>query len=257
MSSSPPPQVYPQVPPLDNTFGAVLVGTFIALTWVKFSLNVWLDIGRRDRLYGLVVHQSYRYFQLYPKDSVWIKALEPPRQTVNSPILTAAPCRVLETFHIVLITHSCYHYLVTNYSHPDTDSTSVWSLSLLTVTTGFIVIPIQSFFARRIFLLGCLRYRLLVVFAFVLFAAELGFLCTATAEAFIFESFTTNTWLISAGAGTAFVADGLLTAMLVHLLRAKRTGVQRMDQIMETLIYYCVNTGLLTRCAGPGFFTTG
>ena len=34
-----------------------------------------------DRLYGLVVHQTYRYFKLYPKDSGWIKALVRTRPT--------------------------------------------------------------------------------------------------------------------------------------------------------------------------------
>ncbi|KAI1792149.1 hypothetical protein LXA43DRAFT_362598 [Ganoderma leucocontextum] len=218
MSSSPLPPVN-SVPPIDNTFGAILIATFVALT-----------------LYGLVAHQCYRYFQLYPKDSVWIKSL----------VLFTL---VFETFHIVLGTHTCYYYLVTSYSHTDALRSSVWSLGLLSVTTALVGIPSQIFFARRIFRLGGLRYRVLVVFAFILFAAELGFLCAGTSAALVFKPFSKfqhYTWLISAGAGTGVVADGLITAVLVNLLRSKHIGVKRMDRILNTLILYTINTGLLT-----------
>ena len=70
----------------------------------------------------------------------------------------------------------------------------------------------------------------------------------------------------SAGAGAAFVADGLLTGVLVKLLHTQRTGVKRwvpastpsplsteadhppdrehsMDRVVDTLILYGVNTG--------------
>uniref|UniRef100_A0A5K1JV17 Tox1 n=1 Tax=Ganoderma boninense TaxID=34458 RepID=A0A5K1JV17_9APHY len=139
-------------PPLDSTFGAVLIGTFLGLM-----------------LYGLVVHQTYRYFSLYPRDSGWIKAL------VVSTLL-------FETAHIVLSTHICYYYLVTNYGNADAIQSSVWSLG----------------------------------------------------------------WLVSAGAGAAFLADGLLTGVLVNLLHTQRTGVKSIDRIVDTLILYGVNTGLLT-----------
>ncbi|KAI1792154.1 hypothetical protein LXA43DRAFT_1060940 [Ganoderma leucocontextum] len=263
VSSCPLPVVYPQVPPLDNTLGAILIGTFIGLT-----------------LYGLVVHQCYQYFGLYPQDSGWIKAL-------------VVSILGFETFHMVLSMHVCYHYLVASYSDPRALLSGVWSVSVTPESDVWfhhnnvpkvrvavqllrsceIVKPIAevllhpSFFARRIFLLGGIRYRVLVGFSrgfdetdqdipqFILFAAELGFLCAASIEAYVRESlyassslltFRKNTWLISAGAGTAFVADCLLTGVLVNLLRAQRTGVKRMDRIFDTLILYGVNTGFLT-----------
>ncbi|EIW55352.1 uncharacterized protein TRAVEDRAFT_51476 [Trametes versicolor FP-101664 SS1] len=45
-----------KVPALDNTFGALLLGTFLGLV-----------------LYGLTLHQGYRYtrFPAYDKDSKW------------------------------------------------------------------------------------------------------------------------------------------------------------------------------------------
>ncbi|KAM5544661.1 hypothetical protein V8D89_001559 [Ganoderma adspersum] len=46
-----PLDLLPKIPPLDNTFGAVLIGTFVGLM-----------------LYGITLHQSYRYFHMYPAD---------------------------------------------------------------------------------------------------------------------------------------------------------------------------------------------
>ncbi|KAM5544794.1 hypothetical protein V8D89_001692 [Ganoderma adspersum] len=207
------------VPPLDNTLGAVLIGTFIGLA-----------------LYGLIVHQSYRYFRLYADDSRWVRFL-------------VLAILALETFHVILSMHICYHYLVTNYYHPYAVLSGVWSVSLLSVTSGVVVLPSQSFFARRVFLLGGLRYRILVVLALILFAAELGFFCAGTAQAFAFPWFSRfqhYTWLISAGTGTAFVGDTLLTVVLVNLLRKENTGSKRMERTLETIMLYAVNTGLLT-----------
>ncbi|PIL32388.1 hypothetical protein GSI_05634 [Ganoderma sinense ZZ0214-1] len=220
-SSSISPMTHPGQSP-DSTFGAVLIGTFVGLT-----------------LYGLVVHQTYRYFMLYPKDSGWIKTLA--SSTSRPPAFYndrySVPYRLFETFHMVLSTHGCYYYLVTNYGNVDAAQSTVWSLGLLSATTGLIVMPSQGFFAGRIFRLGGTRYRILVLFACVLMAMELGFSCAATAQA---------CWLISAGTGSAFLADGLLTGVLVNLLHTQRTGEKLMDRVVDTLILYGVNTGLLT-----------
>ncbi|TBU27786.1 hypothetical protein BD311DRAFT_365337 [Dichomitus squalens] len=205
---------------LDSTFGAVLIGTSLGLT-----------------LYGMVVHQCYRYFGTYRNDSSWIKVLV-------SAIL------VFETFHVVSSMHICYHYLVTKYSNGEALLSGVWSIDLLSAISGIIIISAQSFFAARVFLLGGRRYRVLVTIAMILLAGELGFFFAATVKAFTFPSFSDfqrYTWLVSAGAALACAADALLTGVLVNLLRSKHTGVERLDQIMDRLIKYTINTGLLTR----------
>ncbi|EJF59164.1 hypothetical protein DICSQDRAFT_138746 [Dichomitus squalens LYAD-421 SS1] len=204
---------------LDSTFGAVLIGTSLGLT-----------------LYGMVVHQCYRYFGTYRNDSSWIKVLV-------SAIL------VFETFHVVSSMHICYHYLVTKYSNGEALLSGVWSIDLLSAISGIIIISAQSFFAARVFLLGGRRYRVLVTIAMILLAGELGFFFAATVKAFTFPSFSDfqrYTWLVSAGAALACAADALLTGVLVNLLRSKHTGVERLDQIMDRLIKYTINTGLLT-----------
>ncbi|KAI0750015.1 hypothetical protein C8Q80DRAFT_1101397 [Daedaleopsis nitida] len=72
------------LPSLDQTFGAVLLGSFIGLM-----------------LYGLTIHQSFRYFRLYPTDAPYLKAT----------VRVAARPRHRDVA-------DSYHYLVTNYFNP-------------------------------------------------------------------------------------------------------------------------------------------
>ncbi|TFK91553.1 hypothetical protein K466DRAFT_595982 [Polyporus arcularius HHB13444] len=207
-----------QLPALDNTFGAVLLGTFFSLI-----------------LYGMTLHQSYRYYRLYPKDRVWLKGV------VSLTI-------VLETFHMALACHVCYFYLVTNYFNPAALLFGSWSIKLLLICSGGIIIVAQSFFAWRVFLVGP-KYRLLVLVAMSLLVGELAFFAAATIETFIiptFRGFEYLTWLISTGSAMAITADLLLTTVLITTLHRSRTGIKRTDSIIDVLILYAISTGLLT-----------
>ncbi|KAI0648722.1 hypothetical protein C8Q79DRAFT_1007296 [Trametes meyenii] len=194
------PPLLPHIPSLNNKFGALLLGSFAGLI-----------------LYGLTLHQSYRYFRLYPDDAVLVK-------TFVISIL------VIETVHTVACIHSSYWYLVTNYFNP---------LALL----GGV-----CFFARRVYLISR-KYRLLVAVAVTLSVVALGFASASTAEAVVkitFEGFEHVTWLDSIGFGAIVISDVLTTSVLIIVLKRSRTGIRRTDHIVDSLILYAVNTGLLT-----------
>ncbi|KAI0749999.1 hypothetical protein C8Q80DRAFT_1269786 [Daedaleopsis nitida] len=208
----------PKVPALDNTFGAVLLGTFVGLV-----------------LYGLTLHQSYRYFRMYPGDSSVLKGL-------------VIFVLILETFTSALSLHVCYYYLVTSYFNPLALLSGTWSINLFPVVSGIVMTASQSFFARRVWVLGP-RYRILVCIAAILCILEIGFFAAATAEAFIiptFEGFKRVTWLVSTGSTMAVTADILLTVVLIYVLKHNRTGVKRTDSMLDIMIMYSINTGLLT-----------
>ncbi|KAI0706370.1 hypothetical protein C8Q76DRAFT_156810 [Earliella scabrosa] len=207
-----------QVPALDDTFGSVLVGTFVGLL-----------------LYGITLHQSYRYGRNYTKDRTILKAL-------------VATVLLLETFNTVLSAHICYYYLVSNYFEPRKLLFGSWSVRLLPLSSGLVICTSQSFFARRVIVVGEM-YRWVAFVAIALLIGELGFFAAATAEAFIrpsFASFSHVTWLISSGSGMAVTADLLLTTVLIISLRKSRTGVRRTDSMIDVLIMYSINTGLVT-----------
>jgi len=77
-------------PNLNSTMGALLVGSFLATL-----------------LYGITSHQFFRYFRMYPRDEVSLKAM-------------VGGLWFLDSVHLIFFMHTCYHYLVTHYLQPTT-----------------------------------------------------------------------------------------------------------------------------------------
>ncbi|KAM5544700.1 hypothetical protein V8D89_001598 [Ganoderma adspersum] len=208
------------IPALDNTYGAIMLGTFGGLM-----------------MYGLTMHQGYRYMHLpyYKRDATYIKAM-------------VALVLLIETIHSVLSMHACYFYFATNYFHPEVLFHGSWSINLLPVSTGLVIAVSQSFFARRLFKINP-RYAPIVAFVVLLLLGELGFTIAATVEAFVqpdllhFQNFS---WMISTALGMVIAADGILTVLLTIVLHRSRTGFKSTDSMINVLIMYTINTGLLT-----------
>ncbi|KAL1939528.1 hypothetical protein VTO73DRAFT_9839 [Trametes versicolor] len=216
---------FPEVPALDKTYGALLVGTFLGLI-----------------LYGLTLHQAYRYFRLYPNDSKWLKIL-------------VAMVLVAETFTSFLGVHACYYQLVTNYFHPQALTRPSWSLNLLASASGFAMVISQSFFVRRVWIIGA-RFRPLVIVSILCTLAAQGVLTAVTIKGFLGadqdstfeEEFALGTKNAIASA-LALVGDCLLTSVLIYVLHRSRTGYKRTDSMIDLMIMYSVGTGLLTEIA--------
>ncbi|KAH9888099.1 hypothetical protein C8Q73DRAFT_794515 [Cubamyces lactineus] len=112
--------VPPEVPSLETRFGAFLLATFMGLM-----------------LYGLTLHQSYRYFRLFSADIRLLKAIV---------LLTV----ITETTHILLCTHICYFYLVTNFFNPTVLLKGVWSFQVLPIATTLVISLSQGFFTLEL-----------------------------------------------------------------------------------------------------------
>ncbi|KAF5365650.1 hypothetical protein D9758_003161 [Tetrapyrgos nigripes] len=104
----------------DNTLGALAVGFVVA-----------------SMLFGIMSVQSYRYFQLYIKDPVWLKAL-------------VAILWILDTVQIVFIGHALYYWCITNYTNPEALADSIWSFNMGIFTTNSIVLIVEFFYAHRV-----------------------------------------------------------------------------------------------------------
>ncbi|KAI0706387.1 hypothetical protein C8Q76DRAFT_157258 [Earliella scabrosa] len=199
---------------VSTTYGAVLIGNCVGLV-----------------LYGVVLHQAFRYYRLYPRDSWILKCL------VGFVV-------ILETFNSVLNVHICYHFLTNALVNPARLTQSIWSIALLPVASGGLVVACQSFFARRIILIGrhCRPIATVVIILLIGDAAS-------TVEAFTtktLERFSQVTWLFSVGSGIVTLADVIITTVLIVALRRSRTGFKGTDALIDVLILYAVNTGLLT-----------
>ncbi|KAI0759698.1 hypothetical protein BD413DRAFT_617640 [Trametes elegans] len=154
------------LPSLNNTYGAVLRGTFFGLI-----------------LYGLFIHQVYRYSRLDFEDSLWTKCY-------------VAFILTLHTFHVILGMHMwCfYFYLVKHQFEPTFLFTRVLSIDPLRA---------QSMAHPKL--------RPLVVLAVVFSMGELD----ATIQASVLPVYLELrqlTWLLSIAFGLVVVSDILVTS---------------------------------------------
>ncbi|KAH9933621.1 uncharacterized protein BXZ73DRAFT_77240 [Epithele typhae] len=102
------------LPSLGDTFGSLLIATFISLV-----------------LYGIGMHQTFRYFQEYRKDrrilQMFVGLLISPQNSVA------------DTFHTLICCHVCYYYLVVDYFNPLDLQKGIWSIrtSIITIAQAY------------------------------------------------------------------------------------------------------------------------
>ncbi|KAI8990418.1 hypothetical protein BD414DRAFT_483569 [Trametes punicea] len=206
------------LPHLDNTLGAWLVGTFIGTL-----------------LQGTVYHQAYRYFRMYPNDPQYLK-------------IWVIIVVLLETLNTVLTMHSSYVYLITNYFDPIALlGAPVWSMTILPIPGSLAAVVCQTFFVRRVYMVGR-RYLPLVVVAMVCFLAFSGFytaLSIRSLQVNNFQEALKFSWMASTGSSFIMLGDFLVTSVLIYALRKSRTGITRTDSLLDLLIIYAISTGLV------------
>ncbi|KAL1949874.1 hypothetical protein VTO73DRAFT_8755 [Trametes versicolor] len=247
------------IPAIDNTYGAILLGTFLGLI-----------------LYGVMLIQVYWYVRRQFADSLYTKSY-------------VAFLAVIGTFFTIQTIYTSYWYLVTNYFAPLRLFTGVWSINLLPVSMGVAVTACQW----RVACFGFCRssspdYRTASMHvastSAFLFMAELGMITPkASAEvvtsdddmsyrlryivsnlqyillppphislfgtvSFVLPSllqYRNYAWTDSAGFAFAVGADTIMTTVLVIYLHRSRTGFRHTNSTIDALIAYTVTTGLL------------
>ncbi|KAM5544782.1 hypothetical protein V8D89_001680 [Ganoderma adspersum] len=206
--------------PVSSSFGPVFICAYISLA-----------------LYGLLLHQVYRYFSLYRSDPRWLRGL----------VIVAL---LLETAVSVLHIHLTYFYFVLNYGYPLAFFQDVWSLNLFSTISACIMITCQSFYATRIILVGPTKFMYLpVVVGALLMAGALGISLAITLVGFRGLSVGNFQMLLDLMLAYNAVASGgdvIHTASMTYILHSCRTGLKRTDGLINRLIMYTISTGLLT-----------
>ncbi|KAI0829403.1 hypothetical protein BC628DRAFT_1417130 [Trametes gibbosa] len=204
--------------PLDATMGPVLIGVILA-----------------GVMYGVSCSQMYYYFTRYPQDPWTVKLLVVAVWTTDS-------------IHQALISHSIYWYLVTQYGNPVALTQLSKTIIVEVLFNAFTGLFVQSFFAARIWKLGGKRL-VLVVPVLMLVAGEF-----AVATAYTIKALSLNTFFdlvhikglsISINAFAA-AGDVSIAVILCTILHKSRTGFSRSNTLINKLMVFAVNTGLLT-----------
>ncbi|EIW57988.1 uncharacterized protein TRAVEDRAFT_29858 [Trametes versicolor FP-101664 SS1] len=217
---------------LDTTLGAYLIGTFCSLP-----------------LYGLSVHQLYRYCRLFPKDTTYIRIL-------------VAIVMPLETMHAAALMHSCYYYLTTNYDNPNALlETPVWSVAVVPLLSTVVGLIAEIFFAWRVSMLGS-WHKIIAIIAILCLLTQIGCSSVSVRQMYVTGTFEVSEskaldWVARIGYGFTALADILLSGCIIRALRRSRARHEQTDTLLDVFMLYVVNSGLLIGlCSTAAFVLT-
>ncbi|KAK0215092.1 hypothetical protein IW262DRAFT_263373 [Armillaria fumosa] len=203
---------------LDTTMGAAFIGVVVAAI-----------------LHGVSCVQAWYYFT-HQHDQWPLK-------------LIVAAVMAFDTVHQALICHTVYTYLITHYGNATELQQTVWSLLAEVLFNGFTAFLVQSFLALRVWHLSNRRVLVTATVA-LLVVAEFGCVIAFGTLALInvhnFAELATLKYLSISVNALAAAGDVLIAGTLCLLLHRSRTGFKKSDTMINKLILFAVNTGLLT-----------
>ncbi|KAG2022286.1 hypothetical protein CC2G_000051 [Coprinopsis cinerea AmutBmut pab1-1] len=204
------------------TFGALLIGGILA---VMFS--------------GLTIAQSVVFLKMYPKDKILVKLL-------------VFGVWLLDMLHSFFVSQTLWNYLIVNFGNPEGIDVIPTSLALTIVVTAILTFGVHCFFIYRIFVLAKNNYFIAVPILLTA-AARLCFACLTTSKLIELRSLEVfvklYTWSFTTGLTLSAVVDVFITGFMCYLLRTRRNQYSSMNKVLDTLILYAFENGVLTTLA--------
>ncbi|TBU25223.1 hypothetical protein BD311DRAFT_670151 [Dichomitus squalens] len=189
-------------PALDNSFGAILVGTCIGLM-----------------MYGVSSNQMFFYFRVYSGDKVYLKS-------------TVVCLFALDTFHSIACIHASYQYLITNYFQPQVLLVGVWYVLPIVGCLYIQQLYTNSFYARRVYRIGSCYALVVAPVVRLCRPFVIGLILSYAAASYeifaqeTFAKFEHYTWLMSGGFACSLANDVLLSVTLIVFLMRSRTAFE-------------------------------
>jgi len=187
--------------------------------------------------YGISTCQAYVYWSNFPRDGKLTRA-------------AVVTVWVMETVHTFFCLDKMYTIFVVDFGDIEEVLVPPWSGGATVLGEALIAVTVQSFFIRRIYILSqgskwimIPAFLALSRFVFALACAILLWL--------------TPTWTQFAADRTSFVitvvtlaltvaVDFSVMVLMIYHLQHSRTGFDKTDHLVKTLMIYTVNTGALT-----------
>jgi len=164
----------------------------------------------------------------------------------------------LDTFDSCLNGHLMYFYMVSNFVNPLALATPVWSVIIHVAITSISNFIIRSLFAHRVYRLSHESF-IPTAWIMAISTTDLVTGIVISVKAFSISSFAdldhiSGLMYLSFAAGTG--SDISVAICLCYLLHKSRTGFAKTDTIINVLMQYTVNTGLLVAIdAAAGLIT--
>lgn len=205
-----------------DTYGALIVGALVSSV-----------------LSGIVTVQSLIYYKLFPSDCKLSKCLVLLVWTID---LT----------HTALVWEALWQYFIVHFGEPSYIDVIPGSIALSVVLTATITFLAHCLFAQRIYFLSKKNMYitgLIITLAF-------GRLAAATisgVEMIYLHSYRVFRqrflWLFTLGLSLSCTVDILITLSLFFLLAKNRKETVALHRLLDSLILYAFETGLLTSAA--------
>ncbi|THU98241.1 hypothetical protein K435DRAFT_777609 [Dendrothele bispora CBS 962.96] len=186
-------------------------------------------------LYGTVLVQAYNYYHAQFKgDSTIIK------------YLVGLVC-VLESLHTAVLWIYLYSRTVDNFGNRAALNEVHWALAVSVPISTLIVLFVESFFAYRIFILSRSPYFSVLAVLGLLVRLGLGAAFAGTSIGFKINTYLEEfKWLVTSALAVGAVVDVAITVALCIVLRSNTTVQPRTKQIIDKLVLWTIETGLLT-----------
>ncbi|KAF7296711.1 hypothetical protein HMN09_01080200 [Mycena chlorophos] len=221
--------------PLDNTMGSMLLGVIVSAV-----------------LYGISLLQCLFYFTRYTRDPPYLKALVKVAATSlsaswNMPQQVATTV-LLDSVHLAFVTHTIYHYLITQYYFQESLKVMVWSVSLEAVPTGVTGSLVQLFYAHRVWKMSHKNKPLTALIVLIVLATSAcGTAWVVLAlEAGTYERLLKISPLTISINALSTTTDVIITTTLCFMLYRTRPASLETESMVNRLILFTINTGLLT-----------
>ncbi|EMD32776.1 hypothetical protein CERSUDRAFT_99153 [Gelatoporia subvermispora B] len=197
-----------------------------------------LSMAFSSILFGVTLLQTYTYYDRYSDDPKYLKSF-------------VFLLFVLDLIHMVSVIDSLWFDLVPNYGNIAVFSTVPIGLALETGTTVSIGALVQCFFALRVWLLSRRNPLLpILIVALSLAYFSVGIYYTAATRLRPTHAAVLKIqWSALTTLSLGLAADIIITLSLVYYLLKSRSGLTRTDKLIDVLIVYTVNSGLLTTVA--------
>ncbi|KAI0313591.1 hypothetical protein OF83DRAFT_1175529 [Amylostereum chailletii] len=185
--------------------------------------------------FGILCIQVYTYYTRYTNDAWTYKTL-------------VGALWILEAAHQAFVGHVGWFYGVEKYGHPEVFlDKPLWSLSVQVAWGAFVGTIVKICFALRVwkFSKGNIPITLIIV---SMTLAQFGLAIAFTADSFHTRLIQAERIKTIASASLAVgVATDMFTALsLSYFLHTMRTGYTASDTLINRLIMYSVNTGVVT-----------
>ncbi|KAI0049995.1 hypothetical protein FA95DRAFT_698784 [Auriscalpium vulgare] len=197
--------------------------------------GLYIGILVAAALWGVTALQTWFYYREYTKDPWYLKLL-------------VGVVFLLDTVHQVFISHTGYMYFVTHYFDPQYLAIVPWSILAEVMVAGFVALLVQIFFVHRIYILSEKNAYLTAGVA-ALVCAQFGVTSAYCGKAFSMSTYAeigTIKGLSMGINGTTAASDLVIALVLCGLLHTSRTGFKNSDTLINKLIIFTMNTGLLT-----------